>query len=82
MITIPIQIVVQIMTTIIQLILTPLIQDGSAIFALVYFVLVIGIAFISGAMIVPFWKAIQAVIYYDLRSRREGLGLTLRDRQI
>lgn len=28
----------------------------------------------------PFWQAIKAVIYYDLRSRREGLGLKLRDR--
>lgn len=27
----------------------------------------------------PFWQAIKAVIYYDLRSRREGLGLELRD---
>jgi hypothetical protein len=27
----------------------------------------------------PFWQAIKAVIYYDLRSRREGLGLQVRD---
>lgn len=27
----------------------------------------------------PFWQAVKAVIYYDLRSRREGLGLDLRD---
>lgn len=29
----------------------------------------------------PFWQVIKAVIYYDLRSRREGLGLELRGRQ-
>jgi hypothetical protein len=28
----------------------------------------------------PFYQAIKAVVYYDLRSRREGLGLQLRDR--
>ncbi len=27
----------------------------------------------------PFWQALKSVIYYDLRSRREGLGLSLRD---
>ena len=31
-------------------------------------------------LITPFWQAIKAVIYYDLRSRREGMGLALRDR--
>jgi len=27
----------------------------------------------------PFWQSIKAVIYYDLRTRREGLGLQLRE---
>lgn len=31
--------------------------------------------------IVPFWQALKALIYYDLRARREGLDLQLRDRQ-
>jgi hypothetical protein len=30
--------------------------------------------------IVPFWQALKGVIYYDLRSRREGIDLQLRDR--
>lgn len=30
----------------------------------------------------PFWQAIKAVIYFDLRTRKEGLGLKLRDRDI
>lgn len=33
-------------------------------------------------VVAPFWQAIKAVIYYDLRSRREGLGLRLRDYDI
>ena len=35
---------------------------------------------IIGTLIMPFWQAIKAVIYYDLRSRREGMGLQVRDR--
>jgi hypothetical protein len=34
---------------------------------------------LGNTLIVPFWQAIKAVIYYDLRSRREGLGLQIRD---
>lgn len=33
----------------------------------------------SQIFVLPFWQAIKAVIYYDLRSRKEGLGLQLRD---
>lgn len=45
------------------------------------FVLVLGILFIlANIFIMPFWQAIKAVIYYDLRSRREGLDLQLHER--
>ncbi len=36
----------------------------------------------GGALVQPFWQSIKAVVYCDLRSRREGLGLQLRDRTI
>jgi hypothetical protein len=36
----------------------------------------------GGALVMPLWQSIKAVIYCDLRSRREGLGLQLRDRTI
>ncbi len=32
--------------------------------------------------LLPFWQTIKAVIYYDLRTRREGMGLELRKREI
>jgi Ca2+/Na+ antiporter len=38
------------------------------------------LALVLGSLIIPFWQSIKAVIYYDLRSRREGMGLELRDR--
>ena len=45
---------------------------------------IIGIILMSlaSAIMNPFWQAIKAVIYYDLRTRREGLGLQLRGRKI
>jgi hypothetical protein len=42
--------------------------------------IVIAVSLISSALITPFWQVIKAVIYYDLRARREGFGLELRDR--
>ena len=44
--------------------------------------IILALSFASGAVVLPFWQAIKAVIYYDLRSRREGLGLKLRDYEI
>ncbi len=82
LITIPIQILLQIISFVIQGIFAPFLEQGSAFFTLLYYVLIIALSFSSGAFIVPFWQAIKAVIYYDLRSRREGLGLKLRDYEI
>ncbi|WP_026732766.1 hypothetical protein [Fischerella sp. PCC 9605] len=82
LITIPIQIVVQIISTILQLAFAPLLQQNSVVFNLLFVVLIMILSFASGAFILPFWQAIKAVIYYDLRSRREGLGLKLRDYEI
>jgi len=45
-----------------------------------FFLLFYGAILLGSALIHPFWQAIKAVVYYDLRSRREGLGLELRDR--
>jgi hypothetical protein len=82
LITIPIQILVQILSTIVQLIFMPLIQQGNSAVGVLMFLLILALSFATGAAIVPFWQTVKAVIYYDLRSRREGLGLKLRDREI
>jgi uncharacterized membrane protein (DUF485 family) len=52
----------------------------SGIFFLVYFLLILLLSFASGALVTPFWQAMKAIIYYDLRSRKEGLGLQMRKR--
>ncbi|GAX41786.1 hypothetical protein NIES4075_27830 [Tolypothrix sp. NIES-4075] len=81
LITIPIQIPFTILSTIIQAILASLARENSGYAALSQLLSII-IGLISAALIVPFWQSIKAVVYYDLRSRREGMGLKLRDRDI
>lgn len=44
---------------------------------LVFLVLIL----ITGVITIPFWQSIKSVLYYDLRSRREGLDIQIRDPQ-
>ena len=53
-------------------------EPGTAIYSIVYLISVIG-SLIGGVLVMPFWQALKAVLYLDLRSRREGLGLQLRE---
>lgn len=89
LITIPIQFIIQIITTIIRIIglsFTPLLREidpiFSTIFSTIFLLLILGISFMGGVLILPFWQTVKAVVYYDLRSRHEGLGLQLRDHDI
>ncbi len=34
---------------------------------------------VGTTLMMPFWQGIKAVIYYDIRTRQEGLGLRIRD---
>ncbi|MBW4675413.1 MAG: hypothetical protein KME52_15730 [Desmonostoc geniculatum HA4340-LM1] len=52
-------------------------EPGSAMYSLVYLISWIG-SLVGGVLVMPFWQALKAVLYFDLRSRREGLGLQLR----
>ncbi|MBD2022724.1 hypothetical protein H6F43_21310 [Leptolyngbya sp. FACHB-36] len=54
-------------------------EEASAASSLVGLVS-LALSLLTGALVMPFWQVIKAVIYYDLRVRREGLGLRLRDR--
>jgi len=52
-------------------------EPGSTAYLTLYsFTLVIGM--VGGVFVMPFWQTLKAVLYYDLRTRREGLGLQLR----
>jgi len=52
-------------------------EPGSSLYWMVYLVSFIA-SLAGGILVLPFWQAIKAVVYYDLRSRREGLGMQLR----
>lgn len=80
LVSLPITIVVQILATIVQLSLSAVLGAESGIFYLVYYLLVLPLSFGSSALVTPFWQAMKAIIYYDLRSRKEGLGLQIRKR--
>ena len=77
LISAPIAIVINILSAILQLMIGAGLENApgfAALGVLFYF----GFIIIGGALMVPFWQAIKAVIYYDLRVRREGMGMDLR----
>jgi len=80
LVSLPITIVQQILSTIVQSVLTAVLGAKSGMFFLVYYLLILPLSFVSNALVTPFWQAIKAIIYYDLCSRKEGLGLQLRKR--
>ncbi len=49
--------------------------SGIAIIGIV--TLYIALSLSSAALMIPFWQSIKAMIYYDLRIRREGMGIDL-----
>ncbi len=81
LLTIPLYIVAQICVSIIQTILLQTLPTAptSAGFQILSFIVGYILGLVSGAVILPLWQTIKAVIYYDLRSRREGLDFQLRD---
>lgn len=80
-ITFPLQVPLSVLNIIIQIYLQPLARVDTNYRLLATIVNVI-LTLISIVIVVPFWQTIKAVLYYDLRSRREGFGLKLRDRNI
>jgi len=80
LVSLPITIVVQILSWIVESVLKAVLGAESGIFFLVYYLLILLLSFGSGALVSPFWQAMKAIIYYDLRSRKEGFGLQIRKR--
>jgi hypothetical protein len=75
LITLPFQLFAQVVIAVLQ----PS-NNTPPLLGLLLALFTLALSLLSGALVLPFWQAIKAVIYYDLRSRREGLGLQLRDR--
>jgi hypothetical protein len=77
LISIPIAIVINIVSFILQVAIGAGLENApglAALGGLFYIALIIA----GGALMIPFWQAIKAVVYYDLRVRREGMGIDLR----
>ncbi|ELR98377.1 hypothetical protein [Gloeocapsa sp. PCC 73106] len=74
-ILIPAYIISNLSAGIVQTILGAIFPPESTAFTFIFliFSLLINVAF--NALVMPFWQSIKAVIYYDLRSRREGIDL-------
>ncbi|MEB3216812.1 MAG: glycerophosphoryl diester phosphodiesterase membrane domain-containing protein [Nostocales cyanobacterium 94392] len=83
LLTIPIQVPFSVVSFLIQILLMRLAQtqDNPSLIFLSSLINIL-VSLISGAIVLPFWQTIKATVYYDLRSRREGLGLQLRDHDI
>jgi len=52
---------------------------GTVAYALFY-TLSLVLSLIGSIFVLPLWQAVKGVLYYDLRSRREGLDIQFRDR--
>jgi hypothetical protein len=79
LITLPISLLMNLISGVIQFTLTAIFPEDSVVFNGLYFILSVAIAFAGGALLIPFWQAIKAIIYYDLRSRKEAIDLEIRD---
>jgi hypothetical protein len=78
--SLPLYIVSNLLSVFLEKVLTALLGAKSSLFLLVYIILTVGQMIGFGALLIAFWQVIKSVIYYDLRSRKEGLGLQIRDR--
>ena len=77
LISIPIVLLSNIASFILQTVIDAGLQNAPG-FAAIAGILYILLTFAAGALMIPFWQAIKAVVYYDLRVRREGMGINLR----
>lgn len=73
LITLPILLVTNYLPSLLMLGL----EYGSAAYWTVYGLSLV-LSFLGGMVVMPFWQTVKGVLYYDLRSRREGLDLQLR----
>ncbi|QKD83892.1 DUF975 domain-containing protein [Thermoleptolyngbya sichuanensis A183] len=75
--TIPLQFVIQILLGIAQEAIVRIYPENSPLYGLLTFGSSFLISLLLGIFTLPLWQSIKATIYYDLRRRREGLGLQL-----
>ena len=82
LITLPIFLIARFISIIPQGLMLALLRDnsdtlaGDALSSLISF----ATSLLFSVLVLPLWQIIKVAVYYDLRTRQEGLGLNLRDR--
>ncbi len=79
LISLPISLIIQIASTILQLVVGSLASNSNELISFFLTLMILAVGLAGGALLLPFWQAIKAVIYYDLRVRREGFGIELEE---
>lgn len=79
-VTIPFQLAALPLTFISDRIITTIAPEGTRNYETISSLVSQVFSLLVSILVLPFWQSIKAVLYYDLRNRREGLGLQLRDR--
>lgn len=77
LVTLPLQVVVQVASIASQGAISVVNRDGNPALASLWVLASWTIGLAVGLILMPLWQGIKGVMYYDLRNRREGLGLTL-----
>lgn len=79
LVNLPLWTIVQGTSALIQPLLMTWIAPGSNYLFFVSYLISSIVGIIGNIVLLPFWQTLKAVTYYDLRSRKEGLGLQLRE---
>lgn len=82
LIALPLVMLTQVFLSVFQIGIAAILPADSATYSLLVLIASYASSFLSNVFMLPLWQSIKATIYYDLRSRREGLDLELRDRRI
>ncbi|MGG6294541.1 glycerophosphoryl diester phosphodiesterase membrane domain-containing protein [Leptolyngbya sp. AN02str] len=77
LITLPVQLVLQIVLALVQGAIASFVPSDSPSFVLFSNLIALPLGIGVGILLLPLWQTIKAVIYYDLRSRSEGIDLVL-----
>jgi len=77
LISLPLGILTNVLSIFFQMVLSTLGESAPGLVA-IGGLFYIAFLFASSALILPIWQSVKAVIYYDLRMRHEGMGISLR----
>lgn len=84
-VTLPILILSNVVSSVPQAMIEASAQSGTEQYAVLIFlssIISLAVSLLLNVIVLPIWQTLKAVLYYDLRNRREGLDLQFRDRSL